>query len=133
MKRRLGGVIIIDATDHEFLLPNEHGHQETAVDQPLETGQGPIALRIPHLKFGGEIRIEVPLTAEAQADGTVQVSGAAKLYEGTSERTSDLDYEQRVVFTVPRGGAPVLQRVNLGKKKTDHAEILICLTNALAE
>src|SRR4051812_37997338 len=105
MKRRLGGVLIIDPTDHELPFPNEHGHLEAAIDQPLETDQGPIALRIPHLKFGGEVRIEVPLTAEAQADGTVQLSGAAKLYEGTSERTSDLDDEKRVVFKVPRGGA----------------------------
>jgi hypothetical protein len=133
MKRRLGGIVIIDGTDHELLLPNEHGHLEAPVDQPLETGQGTIALRIPHLKFGGEVRIELPLTAEVQADGTVQISGAAKLYEGVSERTTDLDDEKRVVFQVPRGGAPVVQRVNLGKKKSDHAEILICLTNALAE
>ncbi len=133
MKRRLGGVVIIDGTDHELLLPNEHGHQETVVDQPLDTGAGTVALPIPHLKFGGEVRIEVQLNAEALPDGTVRVSGAAKLYEGISERTSDLDDEQRVVVAVPRGGAPVLHRVNLGKQKSDHAEILLCLTNAMAE
>lgn len=133
MKRRLGGIIIIDGTDHEFLWPDEHGHQETTVDQPLETGQGPIALRVPHLKFGGEVRIELQLTAEAQADSTVLVSGAAKLYEGTSERTTDLDDEKRVIVKVPKGGAPAIHRVNLGRPKKDRAEILMCLTNALAE
>jgi hypothetical protein len=133
MNRRLGGVIVIDGTDHEWLLPNEYGHLESAVDQPLTAGQGPIALRVPHLKFGGEVRIEVQLTAAAQANGEVQVSGAAKLYEGTSEQTSDLDDEKRITLTIPRGGTPVVQRFSLGQRKGDSASILVCLTNALAE
>jgi hypothetical protein len=133
MKRRLGGIVIIDGTDHEFLWPDEHGHQETAIDLPLEVNGGPVAVRVPHLKFGGEVRVELMLTAEAKADGAVLVSGAAKLYEGISENTSDLDAEQRIAFAVPKGGAPAVQHVFVGKPRKDRAEILICLTNALAE
>src|SRR3954447_13336665 len=81
MKRHLGGIAIVDGTDHEFLWPDEYGHQETAIDMPLETGQGPVAVRVPHLTFGGE------------GGGMVLVSGAPKLYEGASERTTDLDDE----------------------------------------
>jgi hypothetical protein len=133
MKRRLGGIVLIDGTDHEFLWPDEHGHQETAIDTPVEVNGGPVAVRVPHLKFGGEVRIEVMLTAEGKADGSVVVSGAAKLYEGMSENTSHLRDEQRIAFTVPKGGAPAVQRVFVGKPKKDRGEILICLTNALAE
>jgi hypothetical protein len=61
------------------------------------------------------------------------VSGAAKLYEGSSERTTDLDDEKRVVLQVPKGGVPLVHRVSLGKPKKDRGEILICLTNSLAE
>jgi hypothetical protein len=133
MKRRLGGIVLIDGTDHEILWPDEHGHQETVIDMPVDVNGGPVAVRVPHLKFGGEVRVEVMLTAEGKGDGSVLVSGAVKLYEGTSERTSDLDAERRVAFAVPNGGAPVVQRFLVGKPKKDRAEVLICLTNALAE
>ena len=133
MTRRLGGIVLIDATDHELFWPDEHGHQETPIDTPLEVNGGPVAVRVPHLKFGGEVRVEVMLTAEAKVDGSVLVSGAAKLYEGTSENTSDLDAEKRIAFSVPKGGVPAVQRVFVGKPKKDRADILICLTNALAE
>ena len=132
MKRKLGGIVIIDGTDHEFWA-DEHGHQESPIDMPVDAGAGPVAVRVPHLKFGGEVRVEVMLTAEARTDGEVIVSGACKLYEGVSENTTNLRDEKRVALKIPRGGAPVVARVPLGKPKSDRADILICLCNALAE
>ncbi|MFO0811479.1 MAG: hypothetical protein U0746_22855 [Gemmataceae bacterium] len=133
MKRKLGGIVVIDGTDHEFLWSDEHAHQESPIDMPVEMGAGPVAVRVPHLKFGGEIRIEVMLTAEARTDGDVIVSGACKLYEGASENTTNLKDEKRVALKIPKGGSPVIERVPLGKPKSDRADILLCLVNALAE
>ncbi len=133
MKRKLGGIVVIDGTDHELLWSDEHGHQETAVDMPVDAGAGPVAVRVPYLKIGGEVRIEVILTAEARTDGEMIVSGAAKLYEGVSESSTNLRDEKRIALKIPRGGAPVIVRVPLGKPKSDRADILVCLTNALAE
>jgi hypothetical protein len=133
MKRKLGGIVVIDATDHELIWSDEHGHQETAIDMPVDAGAGPVAVRVPHLKVGGELRVEVMLTAEARTDGELIVSGAAKLYEGVSESTTNLRDEKRIALKVARGGVPVIARVPLGQPKKDRADILICLTNALAE
>src|SRR4051794_9992763 len=106
MKRKLGGIVVIDATDHELIWSDEHGHQETAIDMPVDAGAGPVAVRVPHLKVGGELRVEVMLTAEARTDGELIVSGAAKLYEGVSESTTNLRDEKRIALKVARGGVP---------------------------
>ena len=51
---------------------------------------------------GGEVRVELDLNAVALSNGDVRVEGDAKLYEGTSEQTMDLDGQRLFTVLVPR-------------------------------
>ena len=66
----------------------------------------------------------------------VQIEGNAKLFEGTSEGSSDLEDEKVVNFTVPRGGVAAHHNVQLRTTEVgggDHAEIGISFTNSVVE
>lgn len=137
MARRLSGSIIVDGTDHE-LWPqaNETTHKVFTVNLVLDESQAASPIDIPDVRWGGECRVETRLTARLNSEGRIQVEGVTKLFEGASEDTDDLEQEQTVVFTVPRGGQPVHHLVQLrstGSGGGDHAEIAISVTNALVE
>jgi len=137
MARRLSGLVIVDGTDDEWWPESdEHVHREVPIQMVLGEGQPAAAIAIPDVRWGGECRVELWLTARAQQDGVVQIEGNAKLFEGTSESTADLEDEQTVAFTVPRGGIPAHHRVQLRNTETfggDHAEIGISFTNSVIE
>jgi hypothetical protein len=137
MARRLAGVVIIDGTDDEWWPESdENVHREYPVNMFLNEGQPAAVITTPDVRWGGECRVELSLTARAEANGTVQIEGAARLFEGTSEGTNDLEEQQTVAFTVPRGGVPAHHRIQLRNTETfggDHAEIGISFTNSLVE
>src|SRR4029450_4758565 len=105
MARRLAGTVTIDGTDDEW-FSDEHGHSTQTIEVILDEGQPANDIEIKPLRFGGEVRIELQLRGQVVGTGTVQLSGRAKLFEGTSEDTDDLDASQDFVFTVPKGGLP---------------------------
>lgn len=137
MPRRLAGTVRIDGTDDEnWPETDEVVHKTFTINLVLDDGQPATALDIPDVKWGGECRVEVRVTARIVDKGRVQIEGTAKLFEGASENTDDLEDEQTVTITVPRGGAPVHQMVQLrstGVGGGDHAEIGFSLTNSVVE
>jgi hypothetical protein len=102
----------------------------------LDDGQPASAMDVPDVRWGGECRVEVRLTARVVSGNTVQIEGNAKLFEGTSEDTTDQEDEQVVSFTVPKGGVAAhhgIQLRNTGTGGGDHAEISLSFTNSLVE
>jgi hypothetical protein len=137
MPRRLAGTVRIDGTDDEY-WPKEDEviHKTFTINLVLDDGQPTTALDIPDVRWGGECRVELRLIAKIVDNGRVQVEGSAKLFEGSSENTTDLEDEQTVTITVPRGGTPVHHTVQLrstGIGGGDHAEIGFSLTNSVVE
>jgi hypothetical protein len=137
MTRRLAGTVIIDGTDDEFWpQSDEKVHRVFNVQMMLDDGQPASAMDVPDVRWGGECRVEVRLTARVVSGNTVQIEGNAKLFEGTSEDTTDQEDEQVVSFTVPKGGVAAhhgIQLRNTGTGGGDHAEISLSFTNSLVE
>lgn len=137
MARILAGSVTIDGTDDEnWPESDEEVHRVFAVEAVLDEGQPAQAFDIPDVRWGGECRVELRITARAVDNGTVQVEGQARLFEGDSEDSSDLEEEQTVTMTVPRGGRPAHLRVQLsnsGLGGGDHAEIGLSFTNSVLE
>ena len=133
--RRIAGTVIIDGTDDEF-FSDEHGHLKQNVDAILNGGQPASVIKVPYLRWGGECRVELQLTAQVVQKDAVQITGTAKLFEGTSESTNDLEDTKQINFTIPKGGIPAHRQINLVSTEIgggDHAEIRITLTNSIFE
>jgi len=83
-------------------------------------------------KAGGEIRVEVLVTATLNpATGVVAIEHDTKLFEGTSETTSDLDGRGRGSVQVPRGEQKVLgYTVNNTDEGGDYASVTLTCTNS---
>lgn len=137
MARRLAGTIIIDGTDDEYWpKKDEKVHRQYNMETILTAGQPASVIETPDVKWGGECRVELKVTARVVNTGEVQIEGNAKLFEGTSENTNDLEDEKVFSFTVPKGGRPAHHRVNLKNTETgggDHAEISLSFTNSVEE
>jgi hypothetical protein len=137
MSRILAGTVTVNGTDDEnWPESDEEVHRVFTVEAVLDEGQPAQSFDIPDVRWGGECRVELRLTAREVGSGAVQLEGQARLYEGDSEDTSDLEEEQTVTMTVPRGGRPAHSRVQLsnsGLGGGDHAEIGLSFTNSLYE
>lgn len=137
MARRLAGTVIIDGTDDEYWpQSDEFVHKAFNVQTVLDIGQPTSALDIEDVRWGGECRVEVRLTARVVGAGEIQIEGNAKLFEGVSEDTTDLEDQQVFSFTVARGGIAAHHTVQLrstGAGGGDHAEIGLSFTNSLVE
>jgi hypothetical protein len=135
MMRRLVGIVFVNGTDDEFLR-DETVSKQYAVEMVLDVAQPAAAIDVPDVRWGGECRVELRLTARALERGTVQIEGVARLFEGASEDTDDLEDEKVVTFLVPTGGRPIHQEIKLsstGAGGGDHAEISLSLINAKVE
>ena len=137
MQRRVAGTVIIDGTDDEnWPWTDEHGHSEQGVDTVLDVGQPASVINVSPLRWGGECRVELDLTAQVVQENAVQMLGEARLYEGTTENSDDLEDTQQVSFTIPKGGLPARRQINLrssGLGGGDHAEISLFFTNSILE
>lgn len=137
MARRLTGTVIINGTDDEnWPESDEKVNRVFNTAMVLDTDQPASAMDIPDVRWGGECRVELRLTAKAANDNAVQIEGNAKLFEGTSENTDDLEDEQVVSFSVPKGGVTAHHNIQLRNSGTgggDHAEIGLSFTNSMVE
>ena len=90
--------------DENWPESDEHSYAEMTREQVV-TNYRPAALL--HMEKGvdSEVRVELDLTARVLANGDVMVDGVAKLYEGTSEDTSNLDGVRHFNVVVPKDRA----------------------------
>jgi len=137
MARRLAGTVIINGTDDEsWPQSNEYTNRVFNVAMVLDAGQPASAMDIPHVRWGGECRVELRITARVVNGNAVQIEGNAKLFEGASDNSDDLEDEKVVSFTVPKGGIPAHHNVQLRNSEAgggDHAEIGLSFTNSVVE
>jgi hypothetical protein len=86
------------------------------------------------MKWGGEVRLELDVTAWRLENDDVQVKTNAKLFEGTTEGTGDLDGEIEYEITVPRGRTVSdFHRVTNVDEGEDYADIRLSISNSLFE
>jgi hypothetical protein len=80
---------------------------------------------------GGEVRFEIDLDAEYLSDGGARIRGEARLLEGTSCSTTDLEDDQQIDILVPKDGVATVN-INLRSSGTgggDFAKGRITFTN----
>ncbi len=116
------------------------GANETTRRQMTNTAilsQGGIAQAVMNfeVRMGGEVRVEFHLRGQLlDDDGNAYIDGEAKLFEGTSESTGDLDGVRQVQLYVP-AGATVNHFVrvnNEDENDDDYATIAVTITNGPA-
>lgn len=100
-------VVVVNAhmelTDDETFGANEHGEGDMSGEAVVTNGNPQEIIKMV-TKAGGEMRVELPLVVQARLNGDVKATGQAKLYEGTSEETDDLDGTLGIDFLIPRDG-----------------------------
>ncbi|MGL4438909.1 MAG: LGFP repeat-containing protein [Bosea sp. (in: a-proteobacteria)] len=102
-----------------------------AENEAVLTSRHPTELMKMAERMGGEIRVEIALTGTVLPGGDVRVTGTAKLFEGTSEATTDLDGQENLSFLVPAGDtvSPRFSVTNTDENDDDRADIVLDLTN----
>lgn len=85
-------------------------------------------------KMGGEIRVELVLKIDWRVDLSIDIAWHVKLFEGTSEETSDLDGERSGTHKVPKDAANTLS-ISVWNtdedEPQDRADITFDLTNSV--
>jgi hypothetical protein len=85
-------------------------------------------------KMGGEIRVELVLKIDWKIDLSIDIAWHVKLFEGTSEETSDLDGERSGTFKVDKDAVTTLSFSvwNTDEDEPqDRADISFDLTNSV--
>ena len=120
----------IDGVDDETFTADEFGHSEG-------TTQVVLADTLPHnvmhleCRWGDELRVELDLTGQRLDNGDVNVAGVARLFEGTSEDTTDLDGQKNFSILVPKGQTVNnQQKVENTAEGGDYADIRMSFNNA---
>ena len=117
--------------DENWPFSDEHGDANSAPLEALVTNESPLEVFPGFVgRCGGEVRVEVHLTASVRNSGDVGVSGQVLLYEGTSTETNDLDGTQDVNITVPRDQFRSYSvQVTNQDEGGDHAELVFNFSN----
>jgi len=71
-------------------------------------------------KVGGEVRGEIRLTLDWKTNSSIDVNYNIRLYEGTSEDTTDLDGEKSGLLNVPKDGVGNLNETVLNDDEGDN-------------
>lgn len=103
VRRRVTINAHMDLTDDETFGSNEHNSGDKS-GEVVVTSDNPQEIINMVVKAGGEMRVELPINVQARSSGDTKATGTAKLYEGTSEETDDLDGTLDVDFLIPRDG-----------------------------
>lgn len=118
-------------TDDETFGSDEHADASSPPLEAVVSNESPLEV-LPGFvgRAGGEVRVEVKLTALARNSGDVTVTGKVYLFEGTSTETNDLDGQVDVNITVPRDQfrSYSTQVVNQDEGG-DHAELVFNFSN----
>ena len=133
MARRLVAKALIEGIDQD-LFWEEFGQasfwQITIFSQPE-----PQKILEMECRWGGECRVELQLTGRLQPDESVQISGEAKLFEGSSEDTTDLDGQIQFTEIVAPDETISSHRTvrNTEEGRADRAHITLKLSNVAHE
>jgi hypothetical protein len=83
-------------------------------------------------RCGGEVRVEARYTFSRAAGGAINVNGTLRLYEGTSDSSSDLDGTATVSGTISaNGGGTLARRVDNTDEGGDWADVTLTVSNSL--
>ena len=133
MARRLTASGYISGVDDETFGSNEYGNASLTRETILSNSQPQNVLDM-ECRWGGECRVELTLVGQVLDKGDVRVNGTAKLFEGTSESTGDLDGRRDFVVLVPRGkNASHSVRINNDDEGGDYADITVTFNNSIVE
>lgn len=142
MFRNLNGIVRVDGKDAEDIGSDEWVHTAHVVGILLPVGEPSWRpLNIPHVRWGGECRVEIDVSVRAMGDRRVAVSGWAYFYEGASEDTGEEEDRTQIDFIVPRNTSTLQNpfvipyelrnRVLIGAE--DHATVTFSLKNDIVE
>jgi uncharacterized protein with LGFP repeats len=130
VRRRLSVAAAMQLTDHETFGSNERSSAEKSEEAVLTNEQPQRVLTLID-GAGGEMRVELVLTAKAKDNGDVLVDGVAVLYEGTSEQTDDRDGDETFEVLVPRDSFTSQSiRVRNEDEGDDFADIQMTFNNS---
>jgi hypothetical protein len=98
------GSATINGTDDEWWpFSDEHGDSFQQITRVLQPNQSPVQIHVDPLKWGGECRVELDLFASVNQQNQIHVTGEARLFEGVTENTDDLEDTQSFAFDVGPG------------------------------
>jgi hypothetical protein len=142
MFRLLGGVARVDGKDaDDWPDTDDWVHTAHSINRAVPGDGQWHPLNIPHVRWGGECRLEIDVSALAKGDGTVRVQGWSYFYEGASEDTGEEEDRQEIDFIVPKNTAafPTPYETSYELRNTvaigpeDFARITFSLTNYITE
>ncbi len=82
-------------------------------------------------KCGGEVRIELTITIKQNSSGSISVKESAKLFEGTSANSTDLDGTASKSMLVSKNKTKTLKfRVRNTDEGGDYADLALVITNS---
>lgn len=137
MSQILLGTVRIEGTDDEWWPESdEHVSRERSVNAILMPDQPSITIDIPDVRWGGECRVEIEMEAVIATGGAIKVTGNAKLFEGVTTSTGDLEDTESIDLTVPPltpqhlgATSKTVQLRNTEMGGGDHAEIYLRFQN----
>jgi hypothetical protein len=133
MARRLTVSASIEGVDDETFGSNEYG-RVSQVRETILADSVPQNVLSLECRWGGECRVELNLVAQVLDNKDVRITGTAKLFEGTSESTKDLDGQRDFVVLVPRGKTAFHnETVKNDDEGGDYADYKLTFTNTIVE
>lgn len=128
IQRKVSASVTMDITDDELFI-DETGYTEQFRETVLDEGKTTSLMTL-EKGVGGEVRVELNINARLESNENVTVDGIAKLYEGTSENSIDLDGQREFSMVVPKDEI-ITHNVNIRNDDEggDHAEISVTISN----
>ena len=132
--RRLSGHVLIQGVDDEYWpfkdeTVTAHRKIESSISGPA------VQLSVASVRWGGECRVEVDVSASLDPNQGIHISGEARLFEGTSEDSTDLEDTARIDFVV-RPDTTRNRQFYLENRESgggDHATVRFRLSNSADE
>ena len=131
MKNKITYSSIMKITDDEFLVSNEHATIKNNGIFLLDKNNSTKSLFFVG-KCGGEVRVELSIKVVQNANGSIDIQQNAKLYEGVSTSTTDLDGTAAKTDTVaPNSTKTINFKVKNTDEGGDYANLSLTVTNVL--
>lgn len=129
MQNKVNSLLRISMLDYETFGSNESKTVEDRNIFTLDDARNTKSINFTG-KCGGEIRVELSVLVKQTANGSLDVSGKALLFEGTSENTNDLDGQKTFSKVIaPNTTDRISFRVNNTDEGDDYADIYMEFIN----